>query len=27
VSGIGPSLVARIRDLTTVGEAEPAASQ
>ena len=27
VSGIGPSLVARIRDLATVGEAEPAAPQ
>jgi len=27
VSGIGPSLVERIRDLATVGEAEPAASQ
>jgi competence ComEA-like helix-hairpin-helix protein len=27
VSGIGPSLVERIRDLATVGEAEPAAPQ
>jgi competence ComEA-like helix-hairpin-helix protein len=27
VSGIGPSLVGRIRDLATVGEAEPAAPQ
>jgi len=27
VSGIGPSLVARIRDLATVGEEEPAAPQ